>query len=176
MMTAYAVPDLIAQAEREGAVAVLAKPLPLDRVLRFLTQLAPAKPVLIVEDDPQFRAGLRDILEAHGYVVAAASDAAEAQAALRASPPDVLLLDLKLPVGSGYEVLREARALCPNAAVLLMTGYAQEYHTQVTQGLRDGALLCLEKPFDPSDMLRHIHEAQVQRAAREFSGHCLHGQ
>jgi CheY-like chemotaxis protein len=44
MMTAYAVPNLIADAEREGVVTILTKPLPLDRVLKFLEEMASADP------------------------------------------------------------------------------------------------------------------------------------
>lgn len=176
MMTAYALPDLIADAEAEGAVAILAKPLPLDPILGFLARLASTRPILVVEDDPGFRAGLRDVLEAHGFAVAYAADAVEAREALRDLRPDLVLLDLRLPGGSGDELLREIRAANAGAAVLLMTGYAAEYRTEVAQSLREGALACLEKPFALSDMLRHVAGAHAQLAARELHGHGIHDQ
>jgi CheY-like chemotaxis protein len=170
MMTAYAVPDLIAQAEREGALTVLTKPLPLDRVLKFLDELAPARPVLIVEDDATFRNSLQDIIEAHGYSVVSAVDAPSAVEVARRSRPDVVLLDLKLPVADGYEVLREIRLLDPTTRILLMTGYGQELQALVEKSLQAGALLCLYKPFDPADVLRHVSSLRSQRAAGQLLG------
>jgi len=170
MMTAYALPDLIAQAEREGAVAVLAKPLPLDRVIRFLTELLPRRPVLVVEDDPSFGQTLQDILERSGYSVTQTNDALEVSAMLREAHPDVVLLDLKLPGHDGCEVLREIRSRDANIPVFLMTGYGQELKTLVEQGLRDGARLCLYKPFSPTDLLRHLTGVRAERASSQLRG------
>jgi two-component system response regulator (stage 0 sporulation protein F) len=168
MMTAYARPDLMAEAEREGALAVLAKPLPVDRLLQFLEAVAPSTPVLIVEDDAAFAGTLRDVLEAHGYATAYAADAPAALEAARRSRPDVVLLDLKLPVSNGYEVLRAILRLDPSTVVLLMTGYGQEMKALVDQGLRDGARLCLQKPFDPGDVLGHVRSILVEQAAGQL--------
>jgi CheY-like chemotaxis protein len=170
MMTAYALPDLIAQAEREGAVAVLAKPLPLDRVIRFLTELLPRRPVLVVEDDPSFGQTLQDILERSGYSVTQTSDAVRVSAMLREAHPDVVLLDLKLPGHNGCEVLREIRSRDADVPVILMTGYGQELKTLVEQGLRDGARLCLHKPFSPADLLRHLTDVRTERAGNQLRG------
>lgn len=170
MMTAYALPDLIAQAEREGAVAVLAKPLPLDRVIRFLTELLPQRPVLVVEDDPSFSQTLQDILERYGYTVTQTTDASRVTAMLHEAHPDVVLLDLKLPGQNGCEVLREIRLQDANIPVFLMTGYGRELNALVEQGLRDGARLCLYKPFSPADLLRHLTGVQVERASSQLRG------
>jgi len=170
MMTAYALPDLIAQAEREGALAVLSKPLPLDRVIRFLTELLPQRPVLVVEDDLSFGQTLQDILERSGYSVTHTTDALEVSAILREAHPDAVLLDLKLPVQDGCEVLREIRLLDANVPVFLMTGYGQELQGLVEQGLRDGARLCLYKPFSPVDLLQHLTAVRAERASSQLRG------
>ncbi len=168
MMTASARPDLMAEAERQGALAILAKPLPMDRLLQSLQAVAPSAPILIVEDDLVFASTLRDVLEAHGYAVACAADATEALEAARRSRPDVVLLDLKLPAGNGYEVLQGILQLDPSTVVLLMTGYGQEMKSLVDQSLRDGARLCLQKPFDAGDVLGHVRSVLVQPAAGRF--------
>ncbi len=170
MMTAHALPDVMAEAEQEGALAVLAKPLPVERVIQFLEELGPARPVLIVEDDSAFASSLRDVLEAHGLSVACAADAVAAVEAVQRFRPDVVLLDLKLPVSNGYEVQRELRQLDPNVTILLMTGYGQELKSLVDQSLRDGARVCLHKPFDPKDVLQYIAGVRVQRAACQLQG------
>ena len=164
MMTAYALPELIAQAEREGALAVLTKPLPLDRVIQFLAKLSPRRPVLIVEDDVSFGQTLRDILERSGYAVAHAVDARQVSDLLRTSRPDVVLLDLKLPGRNGCAVLREIRSLDADVPVFLMTGYGQEVRALIEQGLRNGARLCLHKPFSAGELLQHLASARVERA------------
>jgi len=168
MMTAYARPDLMAEAEREGALAVLAKPLPVDRLLQFLGAVVPSKPVLIVEDDAAFASTLQDVLEAHGYATAYAADAPQALEAARRSRPDVVLLDLKLPASNGHEVLRAILRLDPSTVVLLMTGYGQEMRSLIDQSLRDGAKLCLQKPFDPGDVLLHLASVRKERAATQL--------
>jgi CheY-like chemotaxis protein len=170
MMTAYALPDLVAQAEREGAVAVLAKPLPLDRVIRFLTDLLPRRPVLVVEDDPSFGQTLQDILERSGYSVAHTDGTLDVPSVLQQAQPDVVLLDLKLPGHNGCEVLREIRSRDADVPVFLMTGYGRELKTLVEEGLRDGARLCLHKPFSPDDLLRHLSEVRAERASVQLRG------
>lgn len=170
MMTAYAVPERVKEAEQEGALAVLAKPLPVERVVRFLEELARTMPVLIVEDDPSFAGSLQDVLEAHGYTVAYAADAAGALEVAGRFHPDVVLLDLKLPVGNGYEVLRSLQQLDPSAAVFLMTGFGHELKGLVDLSLRDGARFCFRKPFDPDDLLRRVARVRVERAACQLGG------
>jgi CheY-like chemotaxis protein len=170
MMTAYALPDLIAEALREGAVAVVNKPLPVERMIRFLEELSVAPPILIVDDDRAFGASLQDVMEAHGYAVAYAVDAPEAVEAARRSHPGVVLLDLKLPVRSGYEVLREIRQLDPKATVLLMTGYGQELKSLVEKSLQEGARRCLYKPVHPWEILQHVASARVHQAAGHLRG------
>jgi CheY-like chemotaxis protein len=67
--------------------------------------------VLVVEDEPDIRDTLRDILEMEGYRVRCASNGREALAALAEMPrPELILLDLMMPVMSGYEFLKELRA------------------------------------------------------------------
>ena len=67
--------------------------------------------VLVVEDEPDIRETLRDILETEGYSVRCAANGREALEALAEMPrPQLILLDLMMPVMSGYELLRELRA------------------------------------------------------------------
>jgi CheY-like chemotaxis protein len=168
MMTAYARPDMMAEAEREGALAVLAKPLPVERLLQFLETVVPSKPVLIVEDDGAFASTLRKVLEAHGYATAHAADPPGALEAARRSRPDVVLLDLNLQAGNGFEALRGILSLDPSTVVLLMTGYGQEMKPLVDQGLREGARLCLRKPIDTGDLLQHLASVRQERAATQL--------
>jgi CheY-like chemotaxis protein len=51
-----------------------------------------------------------------------------------------------------------------------MTGYGRELKTLVEEGLRDGARLCLHKPFSPDDLLRHLSEVRAERASVQLRG------
>jgi len=176
MMTAYALPDLIAQAVREGVVAVLAKPLPVERVLHFLASLTPGRPILIVEDDASLAESLQDLLRSHGHTVSWVATGSEALAAVRREQPDVVLLDIKLPNGNGYEVLQAIRTEFPATAIIMMTGYGQELKALVDKSLAAGALECLSKPFDIAQVLRAIAKARAQRAGVRLQEPEPHGQ
>ena len=80
--------------------------------------------ILVLEDDAVARADLRARLEASGYVVAQAADAAAALTVVNRERPDLILLDLGLPAGDGYLVLERLRKIEALAAipVLVITG------------------------------------------------------
>jgi CheY-like chemotaxis protein len=67
------------------------------------------KRILIVEDKASSRELLSTVLENQGYAVREAADGEEALQKARAEPPDLILLDLQMPVRNGYEVLKELR-------------------------------------------------------------------
>jgi two-component system cell cycle response regulator DivK len=86
------------------------------------------KRILIVEDDALNRQLLHDLLQAHGYDVTAAGEAAAALALVRSKRPDLILLDLQLPDLSGYEVARRLKreAATRWIPVVAVTGFALE--------------------------------------------------
>ena len=65
--------------------------------------------ILVVDDEPAIRRFLKTSLAAQGYQIAEADTAKAAQEAIRRGPPDVLVLDLGLPDGDGFEIIRELR-------------------------------------------------------------------
>lgn len=170
MMTAYALPELMAEAERLGALAILAKPLPLDRVVQFLEELKSAKPVLIVEEDADLANSLEGVLRANGYPAACAKGAMGAMEAMRRFRPDVILLDLKVLFSDGHEVLRAIRQFDSSSVILLMTGEGMELKSLLDQSLQEGARLCLQKPFQPTEVLQHVAGVRVERAIRKLRG------
>jgi DNA-binding response OmpR family regulator len=115
----------------------------LDRVKNHL---------VIVDDDASIRESLFKVLTEAGYSVVAASDGKEAVALLKQSPPDLLLLDLDLPVLTGFDVLELARAQAPGMAVVVITGLSGECEP----GALFGADALLEKPPDVERLLAII--------------------
>src|SRR4029079_4052809 len=79
--------------------------------------------VLLVEDDPDTRANLSDILELDGYVVECTSSLGGALARDDWSKIDVVLLDRRLPDGNAEEILPRLRELAPEAAVMVVTAH-----------------------------------------------------
>jgi PAS domain S-box-containing protein len=105
----------------------------------------PGETVLVVEDEAQLRELLRTRLSAQGYNTLAAAHGAEAleMAAAHTGRIDVLLSDVVMPQLSGPELARRFRERFPGAAVVFMTGYAEE--AVARQGLADAAAV-IEKP------------------------------
>lgn len=110
----------------------------------FRTPVQPR--VLVVEDDDTVADVLREVLQDQPYQCSFAASAEEALAKLAVEPPDLILTDISLPGKSGLDVMREARALDPEVAVILMTGYAS-VQTAI-DALRQGADDYVTKPFD----------------------------
>jgi len=118
-------------------------------------------PILIVEDKDSLRTMLRHALEAQGHTVVEACDQPEAETALLASHPAVVLSDLRLPVGDGFGVLRAAKELDPQLPVIVMTAFGSIQDAVVA--IREGALDFLAKPVDPDHLLLMVERALAQR-------------
>lgn len=113
--------------------------------------------VLVVDDEPVVRDGIRLLLGAAGLRAAAVADAAAALAHPAAANCRLLLCDLMLPDSSGIEVLQKLRTLRPELPVVMITGYATAENTALA--LDAGVSDFLPKPFTESELL-----AVVQRA------------
>ena len=118
-------------------------------------------PILIVEDKDSLRVMLRHALEAQGHTVVEACDQPEAEAALLASHPAVVLSDLRLPLGDGFGVLRAAKELDPQLPVIVMTAFGSIQ--DAVAAMREGALDFLAKPVDPDHLLLMVERALAQR-------------
>ncbi len=114
--------------------------------------------VLIVDDQPTIRKSLRHLLERKGYRACEAESGAAAFQAAQIEEPEVILLDLRLPDTDGLEVLERLQGVCPEAAVILLTGHGS-VEAAVT-AIRKGAEDFLEK--DPSSL--EVTELRVEKA------------
>jgi DNA-binding NarL/FixJ family response regulator len=115
--------------------------------------------VLIADDHPIFRQGLRGILEAEPDidVVGEASDGKQAIALARAVAPDVILVDVHMPNSDGLEVARTVKLHLPRAGIILMTAYDDE--EQLFQAIKVGASAFFLKDIRPDEMLDGIRRA-----------------
>lgn len=97
---------------RLGAADYLEKPIDKTRLMKLIDDLIGAKAspvVLVVDDDRHIVDSLSHSLRAKGFAVAQAYDGREAMAAIEVNPPDLILLDLKMPVMDGYQVIQEVK-------------------------------------------------------------------
>ena len=140
MVTAFTKLELIRQALEQGAMAVLHKPVPVEELLETIAFLATGGAVLLVEDDADLSAELSEVLHNAGYAVRNAASCKEAQEVLTRHGSDLILLDFRLPDGTGADLLAWLHGAHRRESVVLMTGYP------------DAALAALPCIF-PRDML-----------------------
>ena len=114
---------------------------------------APAARVLVVDDEPQIVRGLRVVLRNAGYQVDAATTVAEALDAIAVRPPDLLVLDLVLPDGSGVDVLRDLRRWSA-LPVLVLSAVGDE--REKVRALDAGADDYVTKPFGTDELLARL--------------------
>jgi excisionase family DNA binding protein len=113
--------------------------------------------ILVVDDDPDICQVIRITLERAGYVVQTAQDGETAIRLLRAAPHDLVLLDLKLPRGSGVDVIRELRAISADVPVVIVTGYPDG--DMLHQAMAYSPLVVLAKPVDPMTLRKTVDGA-----------------
>lgn len=119
------------------------------------------KRVLLVEDNPDLAFGLRTSLEVEGYEVLHAETGGDGLETASAEAPDLIVLDLMLPVMSGYEVLRRLRRDGREMPVLILTAKGEE--ADKVQGFRLGADDYVVKPVGVLEFLARV-EALLRRA------------
>ncbi len=119
--------------------------------------------VLIVEDEPSYVDALSIGLVGEGFVVAAASTIADARAQFAAVKPDILLLDVMLPDGSGVDFCRELRA---TSAVPIIMVTARSEEVDVVLGLEFGASDYVTKPYRLRELIARIR-AVLRRSGSE---------
>jgi DNA-binding NtrC family response regulator len=131
-----------------------------------MEQLSPFH-VLVVEDDPDTRANLRDILELDDYQVEAAGSIAEALGRDDWSAFTAIILDRRLPDGTAEEILPRLKQLAPRAAIIIVTGYADLQGS--IAALRLGAADYLLKPLNLEELRTRLgHIAERVRAEEQI--------
>jgi DNA-binding response OmpR family regulator len=134
-----------------------------------------ASTILLVEDDAPTRAFLADHLTADGYDVLVADTCADAQRLLEAKFPDLALLDLNLPDGSGYELIRKVREadgvasrMDPSTPLLVLSGRAGELDR--VRGFERGCDDYLCKPFSYPELRARVAALLRRAQARRGLG------
>jgi two-component system alkaline phosphatase synthesis response regulator PhoP len=117
--------------------------------------------ILIVEDEPNMVAGLRDNFEYEGYQVITAGDGAEGLQRALADNPDLVVLDVMMPKMSGLDVCKQLKAKRPSVPIIMLTARGQEVDKVV--GLELGADDYVTKPFSIRELIARV-KAVLRRA------------
>ncbi|MHB1343857.1 MAG: ATP-binding protein [Thermoleophilia bacterium] len=113
--------------------------------------------ILVVDDEPGVRAFVQRALRAHGYQVVSAASSAEAEAAWRSCPVDLLVSDVIMPGGTGIELLDSLRRLQPSLRAVLMSGYTAGAVLERDERLSDTRFLA--KPFSGDELVAEVGRA-----------------
>jgi two-component system, chemotaxis family, chemotaxis protein CheY len=117
--------------------------------------------LLVVDDAMIMRKLIRDVAVAAGWEVAGeAANGAEAVALYQTLRPDLVTLDLVMPVMGGNEALRRIRVVDPNARVVIVTALDQKQTLMET--IRDGAIDFIVKPFDRERIISVLKKIRAQ--------------
>jgi len=118
--------------------------------------------ILVVDDEPAIVQVIRDRLQSEGFTVAAAGRCSAALSAVDECEPDLLILDLMLPDGDGFEVLRSLRQSGHDLPVIILT--ARDDDVDVIVGLELGADDYVVKPFNPRELAARVRAVLRRRA------------
>ena len=114
-------------------------------------------PILLVEDKESLRLALRLTLEAAGYSIVEAADARTAIQEINKQPFEIVLTDLRMPNGSGLDVLRAARNANSDTTVVVMTAFGSI--DEAVAAMKAGAFDFLQKPVDTNHLLLLVERA-----------------
>lgn len=123
-----------------------------------------APEILIVDDDPEIRSLLARYLAGQGFRVLGAANRRECEAQLAVAEPDLIVLDVMLPDGSGLDICRALSDRRPRIPVIMLTALKEDVDRIV--GLELGADDYLGKPFNPRELVARI-KAVLRRAGPE---------
>lgn len=102
--------------------------------------------VLVVDDQPGVRYLLDVVIKEEGHKVRLAKNGLEAVEQVKATRPDLVFMDVRMPQMDGIEALGRIKIISPDTEVVLMTAYVSDETVQMA--LHRGALCCFTKPFD----------------------------
>jgi PAS domain S-box-containing protein len=113
--------------------------------------------ILIIDDDPEIRSTLSDVLEEAAYEVSGYEKGGEALDCLRKNAFDVVIVDIKLPDIDGMKLLEEIKLINPDSAVIMVTGHASM--VTAIESLNEGAYAYIVKPFNIDELRTVIKKA-----------------
>jgi len=131
----------------------------------------PRARLLVVDDDPNTRAGLRDLLSLMGYHIEEAGSGHEALSLLESEPYDLVILDMRMPGMDGIETMQRARQMRPDLLIVVLTAHATL--ESAIAAVKSDAVDYLLKPINIESLSAVISRALRERAEQLRRQHLL---
>lgn len=125
--------------------------------------------VLIVDDQAGVRYLLEIIVKESGHRAYTAQNGVEAVERVKAVQPDLIFMDVRMPIMGGLEALGKIKKLAPKTEIIMMTAYSAD--DTATLALKKGAVRCMSKPFDVEEIKVLLKESVKQ--LNSFEQSCL---
>lgn len=119
--------------------------------------------ILIAEDERDIRELIAFTLQFAGHEVITTSNGEEALQAVRTHKPDLVLLDVRMPRLTGYEVCKEIKADSQTKAIPVIFLSAKGQESEIRSGLEAGAEQYLLKPFSPDQLIEQVNKVLSSR-------------
>jgi DNA-binding response OmpR family regulator len=116
------------------------------------------KTILIADDEPNILISLEFLMKREGYTVLLARDGQEALDTIASARPDLVLLDVMMPIKTGFDVCHEVRAneALKDTCIVMLTAKGRD--TDVAKGLALGANAYMTKPFSTKELVQKVQE------------------
>ncbi len=122
--------------------------------------------ILVVDDEERIRQAVQRVLVEAGYEVFLANDGAQGLAQVEEHAPDLVLVDLMMPVMDGMEFLEQARRRYPDLTSVVITGFATV--EKAVEAMKQGADDFLAKPFKPHDLRLVVSRARARALTLQY--------
>jgi CheY-like chemotaxis protein len=116
------------------------------------------KRILLADDEEDIKTVVTMFLQSEGYEVATAFDGLDALEKIRSEKPDLILLDIMMPVLDGYEVCKRLKADPQTANIPIVMLSAAAHTTSISRALSAGAVDYIVKPFEPEKLVERIQQ------------------
>lgn len=123
--------------------------------------------LLVVDDNETLRERVARAFTTRGFEVRTASNYEEAMEQAKEEAPEFAVVDLRMPGRSGLELLRDLKQMCPNAKIVMLTGFGSI--ATAVEAMRHGAHNYVSKPADTDDILRAFAKGENSAVAPELS-------
>ena len=163
MMTAFSVENLIEDAIKEGAYAVVRKPFDIDMIINMIEKSRNGAYLAVIDDDPEICKTMKSVMQQKGYSTTTCATGEEAISFLKERPQDIVFIDMKMPALNGLETYLEIKKTNPQAVAVMMTAYREEMDDLVKEALSNNAYTCLYKPFEMDDAIKIIEEVSKSK-------------
>jgi two-component system alkaline phosphatase synthesis response regulator PhoP len=129
------------------------------------------KKILIIEDEPGILLSLKDEFESQGYVVCEAEDGEKGLELARQQMPDLIILDIMLPVLDGYDVCKKLRMEGDRTPIIMLT--VKDKEVDKVLGLELGADDYVTKPFSFAELTARVKAVfrRIEKSARDLTRH-----